>query len=152
MKYDCKVIEQLAQPALSVRTRSSVEKIPQILGETFNMIMQYITSLGEQMTGAPYVAYYNLNMQDLDIEIGIPVSKKLPDKENIKASEMHAGKCATVLHIGPFSEMESTYNALNKWIEENGYEATGVAYEIYIDDPKETPIEELKTQIMLPLK
>lgn len=36
---------------------------------------------------------------------------------------MHAGKYATVIHIGPFDKMEPTYDALNKWIDENGYEA-----------------------------
>lgn len=94
----------------------------------------------------------NLDMQDLDIEIGIPVSKKLPDKGNVKASKIAEGKYATVVHIGPFDKMEPTYNALTKWIEDNGYEPTGVAYEIYIDDPAVTPMEELKTQIMFPLK
>ena len=152
MKYDCKMVEQTAQPAMTVRTRSSVQNLPQVLGETYGIIAQYITSSGEQIAGAPFVAYYNLDMQDLDIEIGIPVSKKLSDKDAIKASEIPAGKYATVLHIGPFSEMESTYNVLTEWVTKNGYEATGVAYELYINDPKETPIEELKTQILFLLK
>jgi len=152
MKYDCKMVEQPAQPTMTVRTRSSVQNLPQILGPNFVKIRQYIESSGEQMAGAPFVAYYNMDMQDLDIEIGIPVSKKLPDKDEIKACEMPAGKYATVVHIGPFSEMEPTYNALTEWIAKNGYEATGVAYEVYIDDPQKTSMAELKTQILFPLK
>jgi effector-binding domain-containing protein len=37
-----------------------------------------------------------------------------------------------------------------QWVKERGYEATGVAYEIYFSGP-ETPPQEIKTQIMFPL-
>jgi effector-binding domain-containing protein len=37
-------------------------------------------------------------------------------------------------------------------MEENGYQPTGVAYEVYLNDPDETPPEELQTQIAFPLK
>ena len=152
MENDCKMIEQAAQQALSVRTRSSVQNLPKIIGPNFVMIREYIENSGEQMAGAPYIAYYNMDMQDLDIEIGIPSSKALPDKDDIKTTEIPAGKYATVIHVGPFDKMEPTYNALNKWVTDNGYETTGIAYELYIDDPAITPMEELKTQIMFPLK
>jgi effector-binding domain-containing protein len=32
-----------------------------------------------------------------------------------------------------------------------GYTATGVAYEIYLNEPSDTPPEKLKTQIAFPL-
>ena len=130
MSYDCKMVEQAAQPAMSVRTRSSVQDLPQILGPNFGKIMGNIQSSGEQMAGAPFVAYYNMDMQDLDIEIGIPSSKALPNKDDIKASEIPAGKYATVIHVGPFDKMEGTYEALQKWIDENGYETTGTHHDL----------------------
>ena len=51
-----------------------------------------------------------------------------------------------VLYVSP------AYEALSAWIEENGYEPTGVAYEFYLNDPGEVPPEELMTQISFPLK
>jgi len=93
-----------------------------------------------------------MDMQDLDVEIGFPVSKSLPSKHDIKASEIPGGQVATCLHTGPYSKIEPAYNALSQWMKENGYEATGVAYEMYLDDPAETPPQELKTQILFPLQ
>jgi effector-binding domain-containing protein len=44
------------------------------------------------------------------------------------------------------------YEALARWIEENGYEPAGVAYEMYLNDPTETPPGQLQTQIVFALK
>ena len=153
MSYNFEVKEQAAQPVLSIRTRSSVENLPQIIGKSFGEIAGYIMGeLQEQFAGPPFTAYYNMDMQDLDVEIGFPVFKKLPDKGDIKASEIPAGKVATYLYTGPYSEMEPAYKALSEWIQQKGYEVTGVAYETYLNDPAQTPPEQLQTQIAFPLK
>ena len=152
MGYKCEVKEKLAQPALSVRTNSSVQDLPQVLGRYYGEIAQYLGELGEYPAGPPFVAYYNIDMQNLDIEIGFPISKHLNGKEDIKMSEIPSGKFASCIYIGPYNEIEPAYNELNRWIEENGYESTGVAYEIYLNDPAQTPPEDLKTEINFLLK
>jgi effector-binding domain-containing protein len=91
-------------------------------------------------------------MQDLDLEIGFPVSGELPDRGNIQAGEIPGGKVATCLYTGPYSGIAPAYTAFSEWIEANGYQPTGVAYEVYLNDPDETPPEELQTQIAFPLR
>ena len=87
-----------------------------------------------------------------NIEIGFPVPKKIAGKDNIQAGEMPAGKIATCVHIGPYSDIAPAYTALSEWIKANGYEATGVAYEMYLNDPSQTPPQELMTRIVFPLQ
>ena len=152
MSHKCEIYEQAAQPSLTIRTNSSVEKLPQVLGESYGALGQYLGSLGETPSGAPFVAYYNMNMEDLDIEIGFPVSKSLPGSGSIQSSQMPAGKFATCLYKGPYNECGPAYEALTHWVQEHGYETTGVAYEFYLNDPTETPPQELKTQIIFQLK
>ena len=137
---------------LTVRTRSPVQNLPQVLGEVYGAIMTYLGELGENVTGPPFVIYYNLDMQDLDIEVGFPVSKKLPAKDNLKASEIAGGKYATTVHVGPYDTMEPTYDALNKWITDNGHETLGPAIELYFNDPNEVGPENTQTGIEFPLK
>jgi len=54
--------------------------------------------------------------------------------------------------------MMPVYNAITKWINENGYKPTGVAYEFYYNSPLgsgaplEVPESELLTKIVFPLK
>jgi effector-binding domain-containing protein len=108
--------------------------------------------MGEPPVGAPFVAYYNMDMQALDVEIGIPVARALPGKDTIYAGEIPAGKYATCVHTGPYDAAGAAYTALTQFVMENGYEATGVAYEVYLNDPSNTPPEGLMTQILFPLK
>ena len=152
MSYECKVKEQPTQATLAIRTRVSVQDLPQVLGKAYGAIAQYLGELGEQPAGPPFVAYYNMDMQALDVEIGFPVSRQLSGKGDIQACEIPGGKVATCLYTGPYSDIEPAYNALSQWVKENGYEATGVAYEMYLNDPGQTPPQELQTQIVFPLK
>lgn len=152
MPHQCEVVERSPQPTLSIRTRTSVQKLPQVLGQVYGAIARHLAILGEQPAGPPFSAYYNMDMQNLDVEIGFPVSRTLHGKDDIQAGEIPGGKVATCLHVGPYTEIESAYNALSQWMEENGYEAAGVAYESYLNDPAQMPPQELKTQIAFPLK
>jgi effector-binding domain-containing protein len=115
-------------------------------------IMQYLGDKGENPTGAPFVAYFNPDMQNLDVEIGIPVSKEIPEKDKIIESEIPAGSFASCIYTGPYDKIAPAYDALTKSSEKNGYEPSGIAYELYIDDPGVTPPDKLRTQILFLLK
>ena len=152
MSYNCRVEELPPRPVLSIRTRTRVEELPQAIGRAYGEIAQYLGELQEQPAGPPFVAYYNMDMQDLDVEIGFPVARPLSGRGDVQPGKIPGGTAATCLHTGPYGEIEPAYAALSAWIQDNGYEATGVAYEMYLNDPQETPPQELKTQILFPLK
>jgi len=152
MPYACELKDQHIQPTLAIRTRAAVEDLPRLMGETYGAIAQYLGQLGECPAGPPFAAYHNMDMQDLDIEIGFPVSRELPGRGNIQAGEITAGRAVTCLYTGPYESIGQPYEALSQWIEEHGDEPTGVSYEFYLNDPQETPPQELQTEIMFPLK
>ena len=152
MSYNCELVDQPPQPTLSIRTTTTIKELPEELGKAYGAIAQYLGQLGEQPAGAPYAAYFSWGGEDFEVEIGFPVSKTLPDKDQIKSTEIPGGKLARCLHTGPYRKIEPAYNALTEWVKENGYEATGVAYEFYLNDPGEVPEQELLTQIVFPLK
>ncbi len=114
MEYKCELVEQSAQPTLSVRVRTAAGDLPQVLGNAYVSIMRYLGEIGEHPSGAPFAAYYNMDMQYLDMEIGFPVSRALPGKNEIKQSEIPAGKHAVCLHIGPYSRIQPAYGALRR--------------------------------------
>jgi len=152
MSYNCEVLEKTTQPALAIRTRTPVTDLPQIMGRSYQAIAQHLGEMGEQPSGPPYAAYFNMDMQDLDLEIGFPVSRALAGKAEIRSSEIPGGKHAACLYTGPYGDIGPAYEALMQWMAEKGYEATGVSYEFYLNDPTQTPPQELMTQIVFPLK
>jgi effector-binding domain-containing protein len=151
MTYQCEIKHQPAQPTLSIRTRAAVGQLPQLFGQTYGAIMQYLGELGEQPVGMPFAAYYNMDMQDLDLEIGFPVSKPLPDRGEMKSGALPAGPIATTLHIGPYDAIGPAYEALTQFMQTNGYSPSGAAYEFYFSGP-DTPPAEIQTQVMFPLQ
>lgn len=152
MSYQCELTEEAAQTTLSIRTRTSLQNLPQVIGNAYAAIGQHLAQLDQCPAGAPFAAYHNMDMQNLDVELGFPVSKELPSKDQIKAGTIPGGKFAVVLHTGPYEKIGPAYAALTKWIAEKGYEPTGVAYEFYLNDPMQTKPEDLKTRVMFPLK
>lgn len=152
MTYKCELYDQNAQPTLSIRTRTAVQDLPKTLGEAYSALGEHMASLGIEPGGAPFTAYFNMDMQDLDIEIGFPMSEKVPGKGSIHAGELPAGKYSSVLHKGPYPGLGAAYAALNEFVEKAGMKPSGVAYEFYLNSPVEVPPEELRTQIVFPIQ
>jgi len=152
MTFDLKVEEQATQPVLSIRTKTPMENLPAIIGDSYGKIMKYMTELGAQPAYAPFTAYYNLDMQNLDVEMGFPVAGQFADKDDIKAGQIPSGQIVSCMYKGAYSEMEAPYKEIMQWIEEQGYEPTGVFYEYYYNSPAEVPESELLTKIVIPLK
>jgi len=152
MDFRCEIREQVAQPTLSIRVRTPITNLPSLLGESYGKIAEYLAELGEEPAGAPFTAYYNMDLQDLDVEIGFPVAKFLDSKDDIQANEVPGGKVGYALHTGRYGVIAPAYDALTQFVKEQGYEPTGVSYEFYLNDPEETPQEKLQTQIIFPLR
>lgn len=157
MAYTCELTKQEHQPTLTVRTRTAVEDLPQVLGRVYGEIGAYLSEMGERPAGPPFAAYYNLDMDDMDVEIGFPVPEPLPDKtldsgDEIKSGEMPEGDLAVCHYVGPYDKISTAYDALSRWVQQQGRKPTGVVYEVYLSDPSEIESDELQTQILFPLK
>ncbi|MGF7057977.1 GyrI-like domain-containing protein [Brassicibacter mesophilus] len=152
MNFKIELTDQPSQHVLSIRTRTSVENLPEEIGKAYNSIMQYLKEIESEPSDVPFVAYYNLDMENLDVEMGFPVSKPMAGKGNIESSEIPAGKQISCMFKGPYKDMEAPYNEMMQWIKENEYTATGVSYEFYYNSPMDVPESELLTKIVFPVK
>ena len=152
MLFKIDVIDQKAQPVLYIRTKTTMRDLPKIINESYHKIYEYLKEMNENPIDVPYTAYHSLDTNDLDVEMGFPVSRPLSEKNEIKSGEIPRGRYVTCLYKGPYSQMEQPYNEIFRWIEENGYEKTGVYYEYYFNSPTEVPESELITRIAIPVK
>ena len=152
MDYQFELSEQLPRPVLFIRTRTPVGNLPQELGKAYGAIIQYLNEIGEQPSGPAFAAYYNMDMENLDVEMGFPVAKPLAGEGEIKAGEIPAGKQVSYVHKGPYNQIEPVYTAMMRWIEDNGQTPTGVSYEFYYNSPLEVAESELLTKVVFPLK
>jgi len=152
MAFTCEIKEMPVQQAMMIRTRTSVQNLPQTLGQCFGAVAQYLGELGEQPAGAPFVAYHNMDMADLEIDAGFPVGKKLAGNGEIKHGQIPGGKTGTCLYTGPYQEMPPAYEALTGLLADNKLEPSGIVYEMYLNSPMDTDPSKLQTLILFPLK
>ncbi len=152
MAYVVTLEQRESVPALVVRTRTPVQNLPNVLGDAYGAIFAHLGSLGQSPSGPPFSAYYNDDMQDLDVEIGFPVAQPLPGAGEVRPTLVPGGATAVCLHVGPYNKMGAAYAALTAWMKENRYEAAGPAYEIYLNDPGTTPHSQLETQVAIPVR
>jgi effector-binding domain-containing protein len=96
--------------------------------------------------------YHNMDMSNLDVEMGFPVTKATEGSGRVKAGKLPGGKAAVTLHVGPYEKIEEAYNRLTTFVKDQGLETESFCYEFYLNDPAETAPEELKTEIYFPLK
>lgn len=152
MSTACELLNRPPQPTLVIRTHSAVQDLAQAMGQAFGAVAQYLGQLGEHPAGPPYAAYHNMDMQNLDVEMGFPVARPLPGQGAIQPALIPGGQSVAGLHVGPYDQMHHVYEALTAWLKANGREATGVVYEVYLTDPNETAPEALQTQVLMPLR
>jgi effector-binding domain-containing protein len=149
-KIELKEVKE--QPVLSIRKTTPMKNLQQELGQAYQALFQYLGQLGEAPADAPFAGYFNMDMEALDVEMGVPVTKPLAGKGEIKAGSIPAGRQVHCLYKGSYSQLEAVYADINKWMNENGCAPTGVVYEFYLKSPADVPENELETRIVFPVK
>ena len=85
------------------------------------------------------------------------LAKKKPGLDCAKArlERLAEGLCAQIMHAGPYDDEPATILALEKFIKDSGYRSdlSGLRrhHEIYMNDPRKTAPEKLKTVIRHPV-
>jgi len=87
-------------------------------------------------------------------ELCVPISGRLKGASNIKDKELEKGAFACITHTGSVDNIQETYKAVLKWIEENGYQISGAAREVYHKGLKETGIDSqnIMVEVQFPIR
>ena len=147
MSYPCAIETQSALPVLCVRTRAPMQNLPQVIGAGYSAIGAYLGEAGAMPVGAPYVTYYNADMQDLDVEVGMPVAGPLPGKGEVQFRVIPECRVATCLYTGPYPQLGAGYEALQAWMAAQGLIPAAQMFEWYLNSPDEVAPEALLTKI-----
>ena len=112
--------ETKEQKTLAIRQFTPVEKLSEAMGASYGAIAQYIGVNGASFAGPPYCMYYNMDMSNLDVEIGFPVQGEIEGNGKIKVCSVPGGPAATAIHNGPYDTIGTTYEKLTGFVKEKG--------------------------------
>ncbi len=147
MSYPCALETQPAQAVLYIRTRCPMQELPQKMGEAFGTIWAYASQVQAAVVGGPYALYHNMDMQNLDVEMGFPVAGPVPGKDTVQYRVLPAARVATCLYTGPYDGIHEAYGALQKWMAEQGVQPGATMFDWYLNDPSQVKPEQLLTRI-----
>jgi hypothetical protein len=71
--------------------------------------------------------------------------------DRVRLERFTEGRCAQVLHVGPYSGEGSTVAELHAFIAAHGCALTGKHHEIYLGDPRRAAPEKLRTILRQPV-
>ncbi|MBV9257362.1 MAG: GyrI-like domain-containing protein [Ktedonobacteraceae bacterium] len=131
MSFTVKVKEVLEQPIVSICRQAAYGAFGQVIRSALRELLAYAIDAGIYITGqAPLVILHQSSPQQdreagTDLQIGLPVQRTVDGERGIVSTMLLGGTVASVIHIGPYHELEIIYPALGAWIEEQGYVITG---------------------------
>ncbi len=100
--------------------------------------------------------YYNspdmVKPEELKWAVGFPVADGANVKEPLKLDNFSHDMVLCHLYKGPYEGMGKAYEAIEVYMKENNYIWDGPAYERWLDNPQEVSPENLRTEIIVPVK
>lgn len=128
------------------------------VGNTFDKLMIWATGQGLNVDIArSFGIYYDdpaaVEKHKLRSDACIEIAVDFVPPAGCRILQMPAARCATLLHIGPYSDLEKSYQQLyGIWLPASGEEPNEhPPFEEYLNDPRVVPPSELQTAIRLPL-
>lgn len=169
MTKEFEIIEKVIGPTIEIEEIVSVWRMPAIFGRDYKRIAEYLESQGAECRDMPYARYLNM---DWNVElnrgklatffslltkkwhflVGMPSSKELPGKDNLKSNTYTSQRYVRGVHRGPYKECSTTYKALFKWAKDQGIILKNEAIECYVNDPNEVAKADIETVILIPLE
>jgi effector-binding domain-containing protein len=115
-------------------------------------IFSHLHAGGVAMVGAPFARYHSGADGTIDLEAGIPVGGPFVETDTIRARELPGGDAIATVHVGAYDRLPEALAALAAWRASHGRGSAGAYWEIYVDDPSTVPAEQVRTQLVEPLR
>ncbi|MBN2387888.1 MAG: MerR family transcriptional regulator [Anaerolineales bacterium] len=134
-KYDVVIKKAAAIQVASVR---GVVPTPPEQGGLWNELEDYLARQRVHPVGPCFTLYHNEDEpeHDWDLEVCEPIADAMAASRKVKVYSLPAVETlACTVHAGPFVTVGEAYDAIGKWIDENGYQVTGPCREIYLQPP-----------------
>jgi len=150
---DIQLVQEPPRPLVGVRRQVPVTELPAYFAEVLPKVMRWVQSQGVQPASMPMAMWCAMDMDSgiADCHAGCLVAHAVQGEGEITPGTTAGGDVLVTTHKGPYDTVGQSWQAVYKRAAELG-RTPGAGYEIYVDDPTDTPAAELRTEIHLPLQ
>jgi effector-binding domain-containing protein len=138
------------QATAVMRTSLPVAGVGEWLQHAYQEVAGHLGRVGAMMTGPP-IARYTIHDDVMDVEAGFPVAQPVTGRGDVVASSLPAGLAAVTTHFGRYEDLGAAYDAVVRWLDEQGHRQAGPHWEIYHTDPvREPDPARWRTDVVIP--
>ena len=126
---------------IKIASVRDVVPTPPDQGGLWEELGEYLAQQRVQPTGACFTLYHDdeYKERDWNLEVCEPIHGDLRESKRVKVQTLPAAEMlACTIHNGPFTRLGEAYNAIGKWITDNGYRIVGPCREVYLRPPEGT--------------
>jgi len=120
----------------------------------FKTVKAYLEKQGINPSGAPMTIYTSTNDASFQFWAAVPVAAPPKDAPtgDIAVGTSTPGKAYKFIHRGSYDDMDTTYDAITNFLDENRLDAKDLFIEQYLTDPVTTPEDKLVVEVYVPVK
>jgi inorganic pyrophosphatase len=135
--YTVEVQQFEPQLVAGIRAITTQAEIASTFAALVPEITDYLKEHEVSSAGAPYVRYFHVGADRVDMEVGMTVAGSVEGNARVELGELPGGDVATTTHTGPYEGLADAYAALVEWIRVQGRQETGTPWEVYATHSEE---------------
>lgn len=149
-------VERAAQKIYYVAAQSATdaESAKTVLTGAYAKLGTFLSANGIAMAGAPMTITDSYDAAGgWKFDAAVPVDRNdAPGDAEVKSGETYHGKAVQFVHVGPYDKIGDTLQKAYAWLAVLGYKTQDRLIEEYISDPGNTPVDQLKTRLVIPVQ
>lgn len=161
--YDVSLREEPAQRRVGLRADIAPERHVEEGFRLFDQLRRAYATLTSSASTTPWqprdVACLLPDGPDEDTMVLLLTSERPPacSDEAIQGAgllvvDLPASTVAFTTHRGSYDDVGVAQHAVLAWIHEAGHELAGAPREVYVDDPEATPEDDVRTELVVPIR
>ncbi len=127
------------QPILYIQRRVASTLLQPLFAECFPKLFSHAMGNGLAMAGQPIARYVKSGSGLWTVDCAIPLLEKPLSEGEMQAGVLQGGPVVFTVHAGVYETLPETNAAMELWIEEQGLQSAGPAWEQYITSPTDLP-------------